>query len=108
MGKRIREQSNIGEKSKGKTKEGANDPVSDGDMLSHRAMYYGLQKAFPLVNIISEEDDVEKIDISKIASASISNSEVDRIIPDSEDLILPAQDLDIWIDPLDATQEYTE
>ena len=64
-------------------------------MLSHRAMYYGLQKAFPLVNIISEEDDVEKIDISKIASASISNSEVDRIIPDSEDLILPAEVMQI-------------
>merc|ERR1711936_280608 len=101
--KKIREQANIGEKSKGKTREGANNPVTDGDMLSHRAMYYGLQKAFPLVNIISEEDDVEEI-----AAASISNSEVDRIIPDSEDLILPAEDLDIWIDPLDATQEYTE
>ena len=60
-------------------------------MLSHRAMYYGLQKAFPLVNIISEEDDVEAIDISKIADASISNDEVDRIIPDNEDIILPAQ-----------------
>jgi len=106
--KRIREQSNIGEKSKGKTKEGANDPVSDGDMLSHRQMYYGLQKAFPLVNIISEESDPEEIDMSKIAEASISNDEVDRIIPDSEDIILPAKDLDIWIDPLDATQEYTE
>ena len=64
-------------------------------MLSHRAMYYGLQKAFPLVNNISEEDDVEKIDISKIAAASISNSEVDRIIPDSEDLILPAEVMQI-------------
>lgn len=60
-------------------------------MLSHRQMYYGLQKAFPLVNIISEEDDVEEIDMSKIAQASISNSEVDQIIPDSEDIILPAK-----------------
>ena len=60
-------------------------------MLSHRQMYYGLQKAFPLVNIISEEDDVEEIDMSKIAQASITNSEVDRIISDSEDIILPAK-----------------
>ena len=64
-------------------------------------MYYGLQKAFPLVNIISEEDDVEAIDISKIADASISNDEVDRIIPDNEDIILPAQVINqsymIWI-----------
>ena len=71
--------------------EGANNPVTDGDMLSHRQMYYGLQKAFPLVNIISEEDDVEEIDMSKIAEASISDKEVDRIIPDSEDIILPAK-----------------
>ena len=71
--------------------EGANNPVTDGDMLSHRQMYYGLQKAFPLVNIISEEDDVEEIDMSKIAEASISDQEVDRIIPDSEDIILPAK-----------------
>ena len=60
-------------------------------MLSHRQMYYGLQKAFPLVNIISEESDPEEIDMSKIAHASITNSEVDRIIPDSDDIILPAK-----------------
>ena len=39
----------IGEKSKGKTQEGANNPVTDGDMLSHKAMYHGLRKAFPEV-----------------------------------------------------------
>jgi inositol monophosphatase 3 len=71
--------------------EGANNPVTDGDMLSHRQMYYGLQKAFPLVNIISEEEDVEETDMSKIKDASISDQEVDRIIPDSEDIIVPAK-----------------
>ena len=54
-------------------------------------MYYGLQKAFPLVNVISEEEDVEAIDMSKIPAAPISNPEVDRIIPDSEDVIVPAE-----------------
>ena len=64
--KTIREQANIGEKSKGKTLEGANNPVTDGDMLSHRAMYYGILKAFPDINVISEEDDPQPIDMSQI------------------------------------------
>ena len=32
----IRQQHDIGEKSKGKTKDGVNDPVTEGDMASHR------------------------------------------------------------------------
>jgi len=107
--KRIREQANIGEKSKGKTKEGANNPVTDGDMLSHRAMYHGLRKAFPHVNVISEEDDVEEIDLSTIPDAvKTGHPEVDDVIPLNEDAMVPVKDVDVWIDPLDATQEYTE
>ena len=44
--------------SKGKTLEGANDPVTEGDMQSHRVMYNGLRKAFPGIRIISEEQEV--------------------------------------------------
>ena len=58
-------------------------------MLSHKQMFYGLQKAFPLVNIISEENDPEVIDMSTIPVASLSNPEVDRIISDSQDVLLP-------------------
>ena len=32
----LRNKADLGEQSKGKTLEGANDPVTDGDMLSHR------------------------------------------------------------------------
>jgi len=106
--KKIREQANIGEKSKGKTKEGANNPVTDGDMLSHRAMYHGLRKAFPNVNVISEEDDVEDIDLKTIEDAAKNIPEVDEEIPEGEDKLVPVGDVDVWIDPLDATQEYTE
>lgn len=107
--KRIREQVNgIGEKSKGKTQEGANNPVTDGDMLSHKAMYHGLRKAFPEVNVISEEDDVEEIDLDTIRNAPDRLPEVDEVIPQDEDVAVDAADLDVWIDPLDATQEYTE
>jgi len=106
--KSIREQVDIGEKSKGKTKEGANNPVTDGDMLSHRAMYYGLLKGFPNVNVISEEDDPEPIDMTAVEMPQKSDSIVDQVISDGEDVLVPVDEIDVWIDPLDATQEYTE
>merc|ERR1712083_993878 len=52
---KIRNKADLGERSKGKTLEGANDPVTDGDMLSHRVMFNGMRKAFPGLRIVSEE-----------------------------------------------------
>merc|ERR1711894_715751 len=85
--RRIREQIDIGEKSKGKTVEGANNPVTDGDMLSHRAMYYGLLKGFPNLNVISEEDDPEKVDMSKIEVPKFTDPSVEKIISDDNDVL---------------------
>jgi len=102
----VREQADIGEKSKGKTKEGANDPKTEGDMLSHRAMYWGIKKAFPHINVISEEDDVESVNLDSIPLLSSVDTEVDSIV--TEDTLVPPQEISVWIDPLDATQEYTE
>lgn len=105
--KRIREQvDDIGEKSKGQTREGANNPVTDGDMLSHKAMYNTIKKAFPHVHVISEEDDPQQVDLNLIKMPHLTNDEVDAIV--GKDDLIPANDIDVWIDPLDATQEYTE
>ena len=98
-------QVDIGEKSKGKTKEGANNPVTDGDMLSHRAMYYGLLKAFPHLNVISEEDDPEPVDFNTVELPKQNDPDVDKIISDADDVLVPMDEVDVWIDPLDATQE---
>jgi len=97
---RVRGERDIGERSKGKTREGANDPVTEGDMASHRVMYYGLKRAFPEVEVVSEErTDNEQY-------VPMPNLNIDEFHVIGEEV---AQDrLTIWIDPLDATQEYTE
>ncbi len=106
--KRVREAADIGEKSKGKTREGANNPVTDGDVLSHRIMYYSILKAFPKLSIISEENDPQPVDMKEIPDAPLNDPEIDKVVPDEDDVFLPIEDVDVWIDPLDATQEYTE
>lgn len=106
-------QADIGEKSKGKTLEGVNNPVTDGDMLSHHAMFYGLKKAFPLVNVISEEHDDDgdgeqaSVDMASIPMPDMVRPEVQDVIG-SKDEHVAIDDIDVWIDPLDATKEYTE
>jgi len=100
----IRMSANLNEKSKGETLEGANNPVTDGDMLSHMAMYYSLKKTFPNVEIISEEHDPADLDLTKVIAAKTSHVEVNGLVDHS----VASEDIRIWIDPLDATQEYTE
>jgi len=102
----VRAEADLGESSKGETLEGANDPKTNGDMRSHVQMYYGLKKAFPNLNIISEEHDEVEVDKSKIPIANIHNSEVEEKVTADQDV--PADEIAVWIDPLDATQEYTE
>ena len=102
----VREEADIGQSSKGKTLEGADDPKTNGDMRSHIQMFYGLRKVFPNVNIISEEHDEKEVDTSKIPRASITHPEVEARVAD--DIMVPANEIAVWIDPLDATQEFTE
>ena len=93
---RVRKLHDIGEKSKGKTREGANDPVTEGDMASHRVMYFGLKEAFPSLNIISEEREVydEKMFVPKLNKENI-REEVQIVGGE-----IHADRLTIWIDPL--------
>ena len=117
---RVRQMHDIGERSKGRTREGANDPVTEGDMAAHRVMYFGLKEAFPSLEIISEEREIkdEKIFVPKLERDNI-REEVQIIGGE-----VHADRITIWIDPLgkislmiylilmfsipDATQEYTE
>lgn len=101
----IRDQNSMAEESKGDTKEGAKMLVTNGDFESHKLMYYGIRKAFPNIQVVSEEHDSGKVDTSGIPYPDKFLSEIQTI---DSSLEVPASDITVWIDPLDATQEYTE
>lgn len=88
----------------GSSKEGALDPVTQGDFRSHRIIYYGMRKAFPKVKVISEEH-TDNTALGEDAIPQFENREVSQSLFDDE--MLEAEDITVWIDPLDATQEYT-
>ena len=87
---------------KGKTSVGSDDYVTQGDHQSHTAIVAGLRAKWPNLNFVSEEHD-KVTEIGKAPSGH--NKEVEAIA--SNDYV-PIDDLVVWIDPLDATQEYTE
>lgn len=84
-------------KSKGLTKEGLEDSVTTADFLSHCAMTATLKKYFNDLKIISEENhDCEDTDVTSM-----------RTIDNLPEELIDIQDITVWIDPLDATHEYT-
>ncbi|XP_047516535.1 putative inositol monophosphatase 3 isoform X1 [Pieris napi] len=95
--------------SKGKTKEGANDPVTDADYASHCAMYYTIKNAFPKLAIVSEEHSDGNSECQNQDPIDLeSTPQGQRILNSINDEHVLAKDVTVWIDPLDATQEYTE
>lgn len=87
---------------KGKTKEGANDSVTTADFKSHCAMTSRLKHNFPTLNVISEESNVicDQTEYSNINDSIVMD-------PMLNDEWIEEKDVTVWIDPLDATQEYT-
>lgn len=78
-------------------------------MLSHRTMYYGFKKAFPKLNVVSEEHDHGNVDLKDVKVPDTSDIKIDdKLEFNKEDELVSTGNLVVWIDPLDATQEYTE
>lgn len=100
----IRMSSNLNKQSKGETKEGADDPLTEGDLQSHRVMFFTLKKTFPDLKIVSEEHDVKQMESPSKELPVIRWDAVKNL----DDALVPVEDVVVWIDPLDATQEYTE
>ncbi|XP_012286266.1 putative inositol monophosphatase 3 [Orussus abietinus] len=102
----VHDQAHITIKSKGKTKEGVNDPVTTADYRSHCTMYRSLIEAFPKIIVISEEKSVGCDHVPMPDSKfSIKDLEMDHL---GKDVAVSASDVTVWIDPLDATKEFTE
>ncbi|XP_037938832.1 putative inositol monophosphatase 3 [Teleopsis dalmanni] len=95
---------NLKERSKGKTDEGANDPFTDADARSHCVMKHGLQRIFPRIQIFSEEDKEQCNEANTFDLDPTVLHETAKI-PDE---LINISDVTVWIDPLDATQEFTE
>ncbi|KAA3674027.1 inositol monophosphatase 3, partial [Paragonimus westermani] len=83
-----------------------NELLTDIDLKSHHVLAYGIGNAFPGVKIISEEHPPLSVNDPNPARAQF-HSDVESRLQDSE-FFVPASELAIWIDPLDATQELTE
>ncbi|XP_051554398.1 inositol monophosphatase 3 [Myxocyprinus asiaticus] len=102
--KRIREDNTLEEKSKGKTKEGASEKLTLGDLNSHRKMFYLIKNTYPYVQVNSEEHANAEGEAT-VWTRSISGDVLEKVSGGKE---VPAEKVTVWIDPLDATQEYTE
>lgn len=95
--------SEIGQLSKGMTKEGKSEYVTLGDTKSHEIITSGLKARWPNLRYQSEETDRK---IFPVRPPSTMNTEVMSVAKRDEEVLLEA--ITVWIDPLDATQEYTE
>ncbi|ELU05302.1 hypothetical protein CAPTEDRAFT_181179 [Capitella teleta] len=102
---RLGREEDLNAETKGKTLEGAAELKTEGDMQSHIAMMYALKKGFNGISVVSEEHDNLNPDLSKVEAPNKMRSEITHL---TEDLKVPLKDITVWIDPLDATQEYTE
>jgi inositol monophosphatase 3 len=103
---KVSNEADFGVKTKGKTKEGVNDYVTKADVSSHCAVAYGLWRLFPKLNLISEEDIAQKSCENEHDYFDLDPSVLNNIqLPD---ISVSSDDLTVWIDPLDATKEYTE
>lgn len=93
---------------KGKTKEGKDELLTQGDLKSHQMMVLQVSAKFPGLKIISEEKDAPESDGYFLPFGELQDllyADDIHNLPSSQ---VNMENIVIWIDPLDATQEYTE
>lgn len=77
-------------------------------MRSHQVMVGQLSASFPGLNIISEETGSKLKDVENVRFNLINKARLLDQLKSLPAISVALTDLTIWIDPLDATQEYTE
>ncbi|KAI1901412.1 hypothetical protein AGOR_G00034180 [Albula goreensis] len=102
--KRIREDSLVEDKSKGNTKEGANEKLTSGDLLSHRKMYHLIKNTFPYIQVNSGMRD-DAVGEETAAWNHVIPADMQQIGDGKE---VAAEEVTVWISPLDGSQEYAE
>lgn len=101
-------QDQLNVRTKGKTLEGANDPVTDADLRSHCAMWRRLSGAHPTIRIVSEEAaDNAKCEHIQLLDDALNDDELVDGTAFAIEETASVDDVTVWIDPLDATQEFT-
>lgn len=93
--------------SKGRNELGQNDPLTDGDLRSHRVMLKTLLETFPHLNVLSEEHESSK-QMAVQAGSVLEDVNLPESISNYVDETVRMRDILVWVDPLDATQEYSE
>lgn len=93
-------------KVKGHTAEGAAEYVTAGDQKSHEIITRGLHSVWPELHCRSEEKDRPDAGKSGAPPPSLVHKEVAKFVKRDEQVDM--DNIVVWVDPLDATQEYTE
>lgn len=88
--------------SKGKTKEGMDDSVTSADYKSHCSMKNTFETILPQLQVVSEEAKTD-CDESQHVDYYLNMDDVSVL----SDEFVKEEDIIVWIDPLDATHEYT-
>jgi len=83
--------------------QGVDDPLTLADITSHVTLMSHLKPLFPAIDIISEEHDARKLPAPE---AVIDQQYLDSQLPVSG--MVKPEDVQVWLDPLDATKEFSE
>lgn len=87
------------------------EPVTVADLLSHSILTEGLKKKFANLQVVSEEKDPVNEEQVRTIRAQLNVQDqmphLPKINTDKDLLTVPLSSVAVWVDPLDATKEFT-